>query len=155
MSEPRKSTPNYRSGKDFTMEFGKYRFRFSSRDFRERCEDAAVRLGFVPRDSLADEEIAQLVELVAHGEITTDGPLSSHIEENRDVLMGFDDDLVHWLRKVVFRGAWVDQQIKDDLVEPVFEDTGFTYRCTVTGDLIAELEGTPDWSRVGYRMERR
>ncbi len=155
MPEPRKSTPNYRSGKDFTMEFGKYRFRFSSRDFRERCEHAAVKLGFVPRDSLADEELAQLVELVAHGEITTDGPLNAHIDAHREALVGFDDDLVHWLRKIVFRGAWVDQQIKDDLVEPVFEDIGFTYRCTVTGDLIEDMEDTPDWSWIGYRMEPR
>ncbi len=155
MAERRKSTPNYRSGTDYTMEFGKYRFRFSSRDFRERCEHAAVQLGFVPFGPLADEELTQLVALVAHGSISSDGPLGEHIESNSDVLMGFDDDLVHWLRKIVFRGAWVDQQIKDDLVEPIFEDTGFVYRCTITGDIIEEIEDAPDWSHIGYRMERK
>lgn len=135
------------------MEFGKYRFRFSSRDFRERCEYAAVQLGFVPVAPLGDDELTQLVELVAHGAITSEGPLGEHIEAHRDILMGFDDDLVHWLRKIVFRGAWVDQQIKDDLVEPIFEDTGFVYHCTITGDVIEEIDDAPDWSHIGYRVE--
>lgn len=156
MAERRKNTPNYRSGTDYTMEFGKYRFRFSARDFRERCEHAAVQLGFVPFVPLSDAELTQLVELVAHGSISSDGPLGEHIDANRDVLMGFDDDLVHWLRKIVFRGAWVDQQIKDDLVEPIFEETtGFVYRCTVTGDVIEDIEDAPDWSHIGYRMETK
>ena len=70
MSEPRKTPSNYRSGTDYTMEFGKYRFRFSARDFRERCEFAAVQLAFVPSGSLKDADVEQLVQLVAHGHIT-------------------------------------------------------------------------------------
>lgn len=156
MSEPRKTPSNYRSGTDYTMEFGKYRFRFSARDFRERCEFAAVQLAFVPCGSLKDADVEQLVQLVAHGQISSDGGLQDHIAAHREELIGFDDDLVHWLRKLVFRGAWVDQQIKDELVEPVLDDFGtFTYRCAVTNDPIEEIADTPDWSNVGYRMERR
>ena len=156
MSEPRKTPSNYRSGTDYTMEFGKYRFRFSARDFRERCEFAAVQLAFVPSGSLKDADVEQLVQLVAHGHISSDGGLQDHIAAHREELIGFDDDLVHWLRKLVFRGAWVDQQIKDELVEPVLDDFGtFTYRCAVTNDPIEEIADTPDWSNVGYRMERR
>lgn len=156
MPEPRKTPSNYRSGTDYTMEFGKYRFRFSARDFRERCEYAAVQLAFVQRGALAENEVEQLVQLVAHGQINTDGGLQDHIAANREELIGFDDDLVHWLRKLVFRGAWVDQQIKDELVEPVFDNAGaFSYRCAVTNDPIEEIADTPDWSKVGYRMEPR
>ncbi len=136
------------------MEFGTFRFRFNSRDFRERVEHAAVQLAFVVPGSLVDDDVDQLVELVAHGEISTDGALNAHISENRDVLIGFDDDLIHWMRKLVFRGAWVDQQIKEGLVDPILEDGGFVYRCTSTAEPIEELVDVPSWSAVGYRAER-
>lgn len=154
MAQRPRTPSNYRSGTDFTMEFGTFRFRFNTRDFRERVEHAAVQLAFVVPGSLCDEDIDQLVELVAHGEIASDGDLRSHIDDNRDVILGFDEDLTHWMRKLVFRGAWVDQQIKEDLVEPLLEDSGFVYRCTTTSELIEELVDVPSWSRVGYRTER-
>jgi len=153
MEQSRKTPSNYQSGTDFTMEFGKFRFRFSTRDFRERVELAAAQLGFVRPGSLEDDELDQLVELVAHGEVRSDGALAAHIAEHRAALLGFDDDLVHWLRKLVFRGAWVDQQIKEDLVYPVFDDTGFTYRCSVTSDPIDEIADKPDWSNLGFRTD--
>jgi hypothetical protein len=150
---PRKSPSNYQSGTYFTMEFGKFRFRFNTRDFRERVDMAAAQLGFVQAGALMGDELDQLVELVAHGEVRSDGTLASHLAEHRERLLGFDDDLVHWLRKLVFRGAWIDQQIKEDLVEPVFEDDDFVYRCTVTSDLIDEIADTPDGSEVGFRAD--
>jgi len=152
----RPETPsNYRSGTDFTMEFGRFRFRFNRRDFRERVEAAAAQVGFIEAGGLDEPEVDELVELVASGELTAAGPLSAHIEEHRATLLGFDDDLVQWLRKLVFRGAWLDQQIKEDLVEPIFtEERGFTYRCSVTSDPIEEMADLPDWSAVGYRTDR-
>lgn len=155
MGQRRKTPSNYQSGTDFTMEFGKFRFRFSTRDFRERVELAAVQLGFVQAGTLEAEDVDQLVELVAHGELRgdADGGLAAHLADNRDALLGFDDDLVHWLRKLVFRGAWLDQQIKEDLVTPVWAETGFTYRCTTTADPIDELIDKPDWSPLGYRTD--
>ena len=151
--QPRKSPSNYQSGTDFTMEFGKFRFRFNGRDFRERVDLAATQLGFVQVGTLGGEELDQLVELVAHGEIRSDGPLASHLSEHRERLLGFDDDLVHWLRKLVFRGAWIDQQIKEDLVEPILEGNDFVYRCTLTSDLIDEITDKPDWSEVSFRAD--
>ncbi len=151
--QPHKSPSNYQSGTDFTMEFGKFRFRFNTRDFRERVDMAAAQLGFVQAGALAGDELDQLVELVAHGEVRSDGTLASHLAEHRERLLGFDDDLVHWLRKLVFRGAWIDQQIKEDLVEPVFDGDDFVYRCTVTSDLIDEIVDKPDWSEVGFRAD--
>ena len=153
MGQSSKSPSNYQSGTDFTMEFGKYRFRFNTRDFRERVELAASQLGFVERAALPEAELDQLVELVAYGEVRSEGPLAAHLAEHRDALIGFDDDLVHWLRKLVFRGAWVDQQVKEDLVEPILENTGFVYRCTVTSDVIEDIVGLPDWSANAYRAD--
>ena len=41
---------NYSSGDDFVLEYGELRFTFNERDFRERCEQAAGKLGFLDGD---------------------------------------------------------------------------------------------------------
>ena len=38
---------NYDSGEDFVLEYGELRFTFNEADFSERCEQAALKLGFV------------------------------------------------------------------------------------------------------------
>ena len=38
---------NYDSGQDFVLEYGELRFTFNERDFAERCEQAACKLGFI------------------------------------------------------------------------------------------------------------
>jgi len=39
--------------------------------------------------------------------------------------------------------------------EPIrlLEENGFTYRCTVTSDIIEEIVDKPDWSAVGFGTE--
>ena len=39
---------NYESGSDYVLEYGELRFTFNERDFTERVEQAAAKLGFVP-----------------------------------------------------------------------------------------------------------
>jgi len=78
---------NYNSGEDFVLEYGEVALTFNEADFRERCEQAAVRLGFIG-DRLAEPELEDLVNLAVNGEIldpprrsattsTTAGPRSS------------------------------------------------------------------------------
>ena len=60
---------NYESGADYVLEYGELRFSFNERDFAQRVEQAAVKLGFV-RQGLdepesADAADARLVELMA------------------------------------------------------------------------------------------
>ena len=38
---------NYESGSDYVLEYGELRFTFNERDFTERVEQAAAKLGFV------------------------------------------------------------------------------------------------------------
>ena len=38
---------NYESGSDYVLEYGELRFTFNERDFTERVEQAATKLGFV------------------------------------------------------------------------------------------------------------
>jgi len=59
---------NYDSGDDFVLEYGELRFTFNERDFGERCEQAALKLGFVG-GRLDDPELEDLVNLAVNGEI--------------------------------------------------------------------------------------
>ena len=61
---------NYDSGEDFVLEYGELRFTFNEEDFSERCEQAAMKLGFVG-GRLGEEELEDLVNLAVNGEIST------------------------------------------------------------------------------------
>ncbi len=145
--------PAYSSGTDFSVEAAGVRFGFSARDFSERVGQAAVQLRLVERDGLGPAEVEDLVALAAHGSVPSPAsPLAGHVERHREVLLGGGEDLVHWLRRLVFRGAWIDTQIADGRIRPVFEETrgGFSYRRAATGAPIATDPPLPDWSIVAY-----
>ena len=59
---------NYESGSDYVLEYGELRFTFNERDFTERVEQAAVKLGFVD-GPLGDDEREDLVNLAVNGEV--------------------------------------------------------------------------------------
>jgi hypothetical protein len=146
---------NYESGTDYTMELGSFRFRFSADDFAERVEHAATQLGFLRGGGLDREDLDDLVNLAAHGEVTRPSShLAAHVAEHAESLVGGDDDLVHWIRKLVFRGAWLDQQVKDGWLDPVFDESGFTYRAAEQGEPVVMLARTPDFSPLAYRGTR-
>src|SRR5205085_9823504 len=60
---------NYESGSDYVLEYGELRFTFNERDFTERVEQAAIKLGFVDAP-LVDAEREDLVNLAVNGEVT-------------------------------------------------------------------------------------
>src|ERR1035437_9900683 len=126
---------NYDSGEDFVLEYGELRFTFNEEDFSERCEQAALKLGFVG------------------------GGLGEHVNDCWPELVGpAERSLVHWLRRLVFRGAWLDQRVKEGELTVAFnEHTGrFAYvqpadsRSQSAGEPI-ELAPEPSWGRVAYR----
>ena len=126
---------NYESGSDYVLEYGELRFTFNERDFTERVEQAAVKLGFVP-GPLEGAEREDLVNLAVNGEVTE--PAST---------------LVHWLRRLVFRGAWLDQRVKEGELEVVFDErtSSFGYAQPDRDYEVIELSPEPSWSEVGYR----
>jgi hypothetical protein len=145
---------NYESGSDYVLEYGELRFAFNEDDFGQRVEQAAVKLDFVDA-GLGSEELHDLLELAVNGEIREpSSTLGEHINENWTELVGpANRSLVHWIRRLVFRGAWLDQRVKEGELDVVFDDQTHTFGY-VQPDREAEpieLSREPSWARLAYR----
>jgi hypothetical protein len=149
------SETNYASGDEYVVEFLRYRFGFNAHDFEERVTAAAVRLGLIGSNDLDDEETADLVELAADGRIadarSTLGRYLVRHWERVGLLEG--ESLVYWLRKLVFRGAWLDHRVKEGLLEVAWdEDSGdFGYAEPRGGRALLELAPVPSWHELQFR----
>jgi hypothetical protein len=145
---------NYESGSDYVLEYGELRFTFNERDFTERVEQAAIKLGFVDRP-LGDGEREDLVNLAVNGEVTdAHSELGEHINDCWGELHGPSErSLVHWIRRLVFRGAWLDQRVMEGELEVVYDDTTntFGYAQPDRDNELIELSPEPSWERVAYR----
>ena len=155
--DPRMDTTrrgNYESGSDYVLEYGELRFTFNERDFTERVEQAAAKLGFVAAP-LADGEREDLVNLAVNGEVSEPhSDLGEHINSRWSELdAGSDRSLVHWLRRLVFRGAWLDQRVIEGELELVFDErtSSFGYSQPDRDNELIELSPEPSWDRVAYR----
>jgi len=149
------SETNYLSGDDFVVEFLGYRFSFNQTDFEQRVNAAAVKLGLVEAGELEEDETADLVELTAHGRIADpQSELGDYLVHNweRLAVMG-DESLVYWLRKLIFRGAWLDHRVKENLLEVAWDEgsSEFGYRDPRGGRALLELAPVPSWHELQYR----
>jgi hypothetical protein len=147
---------NYDSGEDFVLEYGELRFTFNERDFAERCEQAALKLGFVS-GRLGEAELEDLVNLAVNGEIGDPASaLGEHVNDCWPELVGpADRSLVHWLRRLVFRSAWLDQRVKEGELDIAYLDESNTFAYVQPdrdGEAI-ELAPEPSWGRVAYLPE--
>jgi hypothetical protein len=144
---------NYDSGEDFVLEYGELRFTFNERDFSERCQQAAHRLGFVS-GGLGETELEDLVNLAVNGEIQQPASdLGEHVNDCWPELVGpADRSLVHRLRRLVFRSAWLDQRVMEGELDVRYDEKlrSFTYVQPDRGDEPVELAPEPSWGRVAY-----
>ena len=150
------SDANYSSGNDYIVEFLGYRFAFGSTDFEGRVVAAAVKLGVVESPELEDDEIADLVALAAQGEI--DEPVSRlgrYLVRNWERIRLVDNEsLVYWLRKLIFRGAWLDHQVKRGALEVVWDDLDAEFAYQHPGEdrrPLLELAPVPSWHELQFR----
>ena len=145
---------NYESGSDYVLEYGELRFSFNEQDFSQRVEQAAVKLAFVDQ-GLSREELDDLLDLAVSGEIAEPSSrLGEHINENWEDLVGpANRSLVHWIRRLVFRGAWLDQRVKEGELDVVFDEQtqSFGYVQPERGDELIELSKEPSWRHTAYR----
>jgi hypothetical protein len=148
---------NYTSGDDFVLEYGELRFTFNERDFGERCEQAARKVGFVGGE-LSDSESEDLVNLVVNGEVQDPASgLGEHVNDCWPELVGpAERSLVHWLRRLIFRSAWLDQRVKEGELDVCFdpEHHTFSYIQPERGGEPIELAPEPSWGRVAYTPPR-
>jgi hypothetical protein len=146
---------NYTSGDDYVIEFLGYRFGFNGGDFEERVTAAAVKLGLLAANELDDDETADLVELAADGRIADPrSGLGQYLVRHwEQVSLVEGESLVYWLRKLVFRGAWLDHRVKEALLEVAWdeEEGDFTYRDPNGGPALLELAPVPSWHELQFR----
>ena len=125
---------NYDSGEDYVLEYGELRF---------------VEPG------LDHHELEDLVILAVNGEIREPvSPLGEHVNEQWYKLVGpADRSLVHWLRRLVFRGAWLDQRVKEGELDVCFyeETQTFGYVQRDRDSELIELSPEPSWQPAAYR----
>ncbi|MGH2967995.1 MAG: hypothetical protein ACRDK0_02845, partial [Solirubrobacteraceae bacterium] len=79
---------NYDSGQDYVLEYGELRFTFNERDFSERVEQSARKLGFVG-GRLDGTELEDLVNLCVNGEVQDPASaLGEHVNDCWPELVG-------------------------------------------------------------------
>ena len=144
---------NYDSGQDYVLEYGELRFTFNERDFSERVEQAALKLGFVAA-RLEGVELEDLVNLTVNGEVQDPASaLGEHVNDCWPELVGpAERSLVHWLRRLVFRSAWLDQRVKEGELDVAYlpDTLSFTYVQPDRDGEPVELAPEPSWGRVAY-----
>jgi hypothetical protein len=147
--------PNYNSGDDYGVEFLGYSFSFNADDFEERVTASAVRLGLLEGNELDEDETSDLVELVADGWIGE--PRSSLgrylVRHWERISLVEGESLVYWLRKLVFRGAWLDHRVKEGLLEVSWDEdvADFGYRDPRGDRALLELAPVPSWHELQFR----
>jgi hypothetical protein len=147
--------PNYSSGADYVVEFLGYRFGFNAADFEQRVVAAAVKLGLVSSNDLDGEETADLVELTADGRL-----VDPHSDLGRYLVRHWErlslvegESLVYWLRKLVFRSAWLDHRVKEELLDVEWDEerSDFTYRDPRGDRTLLDLAPVPSWHELQFR----
>ena len=123
------------------VEFLGYRFAFNADDFEQRVTAAAVKLGLVESNDLDEDETEDLVELAADGRIEeARSPLGRYLVRHWEQLsLVKGESLVYRLRKLVFRGAWLDHRVKEGLLDVDWDEAEaeFGYRDpAATGTLL-------------------
>jgi hypothetical protein len=146
---------DYSSGNDYVVEFREYEFAFNAEDFEQRVTAAAVRLGLVEDNDLAEAETADLVELVVDGCVAEPrSGLGQYLVTHWDQLSVVDgESLIYWLKKLVFRGAWLDHRVKNGLLDVAWDadEAEFNYRHPNGDRPLLELFPVPSWHSLQFR----
>ena len=63
------------------------------------------------------------------------------------------ESLVYWLRKLVFRGAWLDHRVKDGRLDVTWDDGASEFAYLEPGGerALLELAPTPSWHELQFR----
>lgn len=147
---------NYGSGQDYVLEYGELKFTFSETDFRQRLEQAVKMVGIIDDTTvLNDEELEDLVTLAVDGEIPEGGSafgdhLASILYDDK-LMRRTNEPLTHWLRRLTFRGAWLDQRVIEGELTVKFDPdiNDFVY-LQEGSDVPIKLADPPSWAHSAY-----
>lgn len=133
------------------MAFSGHAFSFSHEDLARRSLVAAVELGLLPASSRRDPRAARdFAELVLAGELkAAESPAgTAALTRAADTVPGGMAELVYWLRKLVFRGAWIDARVADGRVDATYDDRSASFSYSAAGFDLAPLrrDDLPGWS---------
>jgi hypothetical protein len=119
-------TEQSRTAEVVVLEFVGLRYAFPQPEFAQRVAAAAQRLGLPDGP---DSLLADLADLAAHGTL-----LRPRSDEGAWLDGAEDRDLiVYWLRKLVFRSAWIDERLRDGLLDVDFDEVRGRFAFSVDG----------------------
>jgi hypothetical protein len=146
---------SYSSGDDYVVEYLGAELSFNAVDFEQRVTAAAVKLGLLGANELDGDETADLVELASQGRIgDARSPLGRYLVRNWERLSIVDgESLVYWLRRLVFRGAWLDHRVKEGLLEIAWDDetSDYAYRDPRGDQPLLEVAPVPSWHELQFK----
>src|SRR5262249_60734839 len=103
---------------------------------------------------LDEEEPLDLVELTADGQIAEPrSSLGMYVMRHWErVSLNDGESLVYWLRKLVFRGAYLDHRVKENLLDVSFDETtgDFGYAEPEGGRTLLQLAPIPSWRALQF-----
>ena len=114
---------NYESGSDYVLEYGELRFSFNEQDFAAagRAGGGEARLRRRRARAARSSTTCSSWPSTARS-ASPPRSLGEHINEHWAELVGpANRSLVHWIRRLVFRGAWLDQRVKEGELDIVFD----------------------------------
>ena len=148
------SSEDYVSGDDYVVEFLDYHYAFSRTDFGQRVVAAAIRLELLPQRDVTAGETADLIDLASLGKVPEPrSALGRYLVARAGQLEQLNGEpLVYWLRKLVFRGAWLDHRVKADLLDVSFDERSgrFAYRMPTDQTPLLELAPVPSWAALCF-----
>ena len=120
---------------------------------RSASPAAARRLGLVGQEELESAESDDLVRLAARGSVARPrSALGRHLSEHAASDPNGGAELVYWLRKLVFRSAWLDQRVKHGLVDVEFDERTGDFRYDAGHLPLPDLDAdAPSWAAMQYR----
>lgn len=122
---PRMHCEDFHSGDDVTLGFLGRTYSFARRDFEQRVVRAAVDLELTSKP-VSRGERADVVRAAIVGSV--DDPRSDVGERIAELQARGGEDPVYWLRKLVFRSAWLDHRIKHGQVDVAYDDSVGAFR---------------------------
>jgi hypothetical protein len=115
---------------------------------------AAARLELVDDRDLEPGEMDDLVALAADGRIARPrSPLGAYLAANAaDLDRLHAEPLVYWLRKLVFRGAWLDHRLKEGMLDVSFDESSgaFAYRMPTDQAPVVDVAPVPSWAELRF-----